>query len=137
MPQTGDRVGLLAEEDLRYAVAYSHFKTGQFSLAEQHLARASESDAPLSIYFHLPFCHQRCTFCGCHVVISKKHEISRKYLDIVFDEIVVVISGVAGANPSTVEETFIPPTADCTTSCTSPTVSPKRAAASRSMSKSR
>ena len=38
------RVGLLAEEDLRYAVAYSHFKTGQFSLAEQHLAQLTRPD---------------------------------------------------------------------------------------------
>ena len=38
------RVGLLAEEDLRYAVAYSLFKTGDFSAAEQHLAQLNRPD---------------------------------------------------------------------------------------------
>ena len=38
------RVGLLAEEDLRYAVAYSLFKTGDFNAAEQHLAQLNRPD---------------------------------------------------------------------------------------------
>ena len=38
------RVGLLAEEDLRYAIAYSNFKTGDFAAAEQHLAALNRPD---------------------------------------------------------------------------------------------
>jgi tetratricopeptide (TPR) repeat protein len=38
------RVGLLAEEDLRYAVAYSLFKTGAFEEAESHLAQLNRPD---------------------------------------------------------------------------------------------
>jgi tetratricopeptide (TPR) repeat protein len=38
------RVGLLAEEDLRYAVAYSLFKTGAFDEAESHLAQLNRPD---------------------------------------------------------------------------------------------
>ena len=38
------RVGLLAEEDLRYAIAYSHFKTGDFGAAEEHLAVLNRPD---------------------------------------------------------------------------------------------
>lgn len=38
------RVGLLSEEDLRYAVAYSHFKIGEFVLAEEHLAQLKRPD---------------------------------------------------------------------------------------------
>ena len=38
------RVGLLAEEDLRYAVAYSLFKTGAFDEAESHLSQLNRPD---------------------------------------------------------------------------------------------
>lgn len=37
-------------------------------------------DEPLSLYMHLPFCHERCTFCGCHVVITKRRERATEYL---------------------------------------------------------
>jgi len=52
------------------------------------LARAAaEPEAPLSIYVHLPFCWERCLFCGCNVVISKRPEVSHKYLDYLYREI--------------------------------------------------
>jgi oxygen-independent coproporphyrinogen-3 oxidase len=50
-------------------------------------AANAEGDKPLSLYVHLPFCSRRCTFCGCNVVISRKHEISEAYLDYLHREI--------------------------------------------------
>lgn len=38
------RVGLLEEEDLRYAMAYALFKTGEFDHAETHLAQLTRPD---------------------------------------------------------------------------------------------
>ena len=38
------RVGLLEDEDLRYAVAYALFKTGEFNAAEEHLAALNRPD---------------------------------------------------------------------------------------------
>jgi tetratricopeptide (TPR) repeat protein len=38
------RVGLLEDEDLRYAVAYAQFKTGEFDAAEQNLAALNRPD---------------------------------------------------------------------------------------------
>lgn len=38
------RVGLLDDEDLRYAVAYAFFKTGDFGAAEKHLAQLERAD---------------------------------------------------------------------------------------------
>jgi oxygen-independent coproporphyrinogen-3 oxidase len=52
-----------------------------------HLERASKVDAPLSFYIHLPFCEERCLFCGCNVVISKNHEIASHYLPLLHREI--------------------------------------------------
>jgi oxygen-independent coproporphyrinogen-3 oxidase len=44
-----------------------------------------EADAkaalPMSLYAHVPFCRERCTFCGCNVVIARRHETADRYLD--------------------------------------------------------
>ncbi|UCE03176.1 MAG: oxygen-independent coproporphyrinogen III oxidase [Candidatus Latescibacterota bacterium] len=55
------------------------------------LAQADQTpDEPLSLYMHLPFCHERCTFCGCHVIITKKRERSTEYLGYIQREIDLV-----------------------------------------------
>ena len=37
--------------------------------------------APLSVYVHLPFCEERCAFCGCNVVITPHRDVADRYLD--------------------------------------------------------
>ncbi|MFB3909464.1 MAG: oxygen-independent coproporphyrinogen III oxidase [Candidatus Eisenbacteria bacterium] len=60
---------------------------------ERKLAEAdARSGEPLSLYFHLPFCHERCTFCGCNVIITHKHEITRRYLEYLKKETALVAS---------------------------------------------
>jgi oxygen-independent coproporphyrinogen III oxidase len=41
---------------------------------------------PLSLYAHLPFCEQRCLFCGCNVVITRQKDQAEKYLGYLFQE---------------------------------------------------
>jgi len=41
----------------------------------------------LSLYVHLPFCEHRCTFCGCHVVATRRHDLAAEYLDYLEKEI--------------------------------------------------
>ena len=49
---------------------------------ESKLAEADAvPDEPLSLYFHLPFCRERCTFCGCSVIITANPGSSERYLD--------------------------------------------------------
>ena len=53
-----------------------------------HLARADAlPDAPLSLYVHLPFCEERCGFCGCNVVITPHRDVAGRYLDYLEREI--------------------------------------------------
>ena len=40
----------------------------------------------ISIYIHLPFCENLCTFCGCHKHITKRHEVEEDYIQIVLKE---------------------------------------------------
>lgn len=47
-------------------------------------ARAGE---PLSLYAHLPFCEARCSYCGCHVVITTHRDIPARYLTYLAREI--------------------------------------------------
>ncbi len=58
---------------------------------ENYIASLDEANRaitePLSLYIHIPFCEERCTFCGCHVVITKKRDVSRRYIDYLKREI--------------------------------------------------
>ncbi|MBD3162869.1 MAG: oxygen-independent coproporphyrinogen III oxidase [Candidatus Eisenbacteria bacterium] len=56
----------------------------------RRLEAADGAPEPLSVYFHLPFCRQRCTFCGCHVVIAKESETPHRYLDLLRKEVDLV-----------------------------------------------
>lgn len=59
--------------------------------ADVYEARVAEAnrlaDEPLSVYVHLPFCDERCLFCGCHVIITPHKERARPYLDLLRREI--------------------------------------------------
>ena len=35
------------------------------------LQKEGQSEKPVSLYVHLPFCQQLCTFCGCNKYITK------------------------------------------------------------------
>jgi len=46
----------------------------------------SNSSEGISIYIHLPFCENLCTFCGCHKRITKQHAVEEPYVDVVLKE---------------------------------------------------
>lgn len=39
-----------------------------------------QSTEPLSLYVHLPFCHDICYYCACQKIVSRKPGIAAKYL---------------------------------------------------------
>lgn len=46
-----------------------------------------EGDAPLSLYFHLPFCETLCWFCGCHQITTLDRDRGNDYLDLLEKEL--------------------------------------------------
>lgn len=46
----------------------------------------SNSEEGISIYIHLPFCENLCTFCGCHKKITKRHTVESPYIEAVLNE---------------------------------------------------
>ena len=60
---------------------------------ETRLAAADAlGDAPLSLYVHLPFCEERCLFCGCHVIVTKHREMAAPYLEMLKRETALLAS---------------------------------------------
>jgi oxygen-independent coproporphyrinogen-3 oxidase len=45
------------------------------------LVEAAREKAPLSVYVHIPFCAERCLFCGCNVVITRNEDRVERYLE--------------------------------------------------------
>jgi len=61
---------------------------------------AAPRPAPLSLYFHLPFCERLCYFCGCTVVITgSKHGLEHPYFDVLAREIDWVAERVGADRP--------------------------------------
>lgn len=48
--------------------------------------KESNQKEGISIYIHLPFCENLCTFCGCHKRITKQHSVEEPYVDTVLKE---------------------------------------------------
>lgn len=46
----------------------------------------SNNTEGISLYIHLPFCEQLCTFCACHKRITKQHSVEMPYLESVLKE---------------------------------------------------
>ena len=50
----------------------------------------SNSNPPLSIYVHLPFCESLCYFCGCNKIVTKDRARTTEYLNYLAKEMALV-----------------------------------------------
>jgi oxygen-independent coproporphyrinogen-3 oxidase len=87
-PAAAVTADLLAKYDLpgpRYTSYPTAVEFHEGFDAARYLAKldqaAASPDEPLSLYVHLPFCRERCTFCGCNVIITQKPGVADAYLD--------------------------------------------------------
>ena len=51
---------------------------------------SSRSDQPLALYCHIPFCKQRCFYCGCTTCVTNNMDSVATYVDRLLTEIVCV-----------------------------------------------
>lgn len=90
--QTLSTEALLAKYD-RPVPRYTSFPTAphfndSISTGQHHaLLQGLESQAPLSLYIHIPFCHSLCYYCGCHTKIVGSLTPVRAYFDMLLREI--------------------------------------------------
>lgn len=49
--------------------------------------RMVPADGRLSLYVHVPFCEERCLYCACNVIATKRREVAEGYLDHLLSEI--------------------------------------------------
>lgn len=63
----------------------NHFS--EYSEPSPLLQTVEKGDAPLSLYFHLPFCETLCWFCGCNMITTLDHGRADSYLDLLEKEL--------------------------------------------------
>ncbi|MDX5483046.1 MAG: oxygen-independent coproporphyrinogen III oxidase [Hymenobacteraceae bacterium] len=52
----------------------------------QQAFRKTNKSEGISLYLHLPFCEQLCTYCGCNKRITKNHAVEEPYLQAILQE---------------------------------------------------
>ncbi|WMJ73439.1 oxygen-independent coproporphyrinogen III oxidase [Cytophagaceae bacterium ABcell3] len=52
----------------------------------KHVGQAFQKSPEISLYLHLPFCEQLCTYCGCNKRITKNHKVETPYLNTLLKE---------------------------------------------------
>lgn len=62
------------------------FSTSVWKQAVKDSFVLSNGKEGISLYIHLPFCEQMCTFCGCHKRITKRHDLENPYIKTLLKE---------------------------------------------------
>jgi oxygen-independent coproporphyrinogen-3 oxidase len=81
----------------RHAPRYTSYPTAptwreDFTPADHAAALAATARAPgpLSLYVHIPFCREMCSYCGCNVVVSRSSERAGRYVDVLAHELALL-----------------------------------------------
>ncbi len=61
---------------------------------------------PLSLYFHMPFCENKCHFCGCTRISTNDHSLSAVYTEILLKEIHRVAKELQRKNEDTKKQGY-------------------------------
>ena len=55
--------------------------------------------ARLSLYLHVPFCHELCWYCGCHTTVARRYQPVAKYRDLLLRELDLVGAALGCRRP--------------------------------------
>lgn len=72
------------------------FSTSKWEQAVSTSFQTSNATEGISIYIHLPFCENLCTYCGCNTRITKNHRVELPYIEAVLKEWEMYKSLMAG-----------------------------------------
>lgn len=75
-----------------------HFHPGVNAATYERWLAAMAPDDPLSLYFHVPFCHEMCWYCGCYTKVVRRYGPVGDYAATMTAE-VAIIGGLMGARP--------------------------------------
>ncbi len=67
-----------------------HFSDSVTGALYSQWLEALDPQTPLSLYFHIPFCDEMCSFCGCYTKIVKRYDPVADYVKVLLDEIDLV-----------------------------------------------
>lgn len=62
------------------------FDEDKWKLSIRRSFDESNAEAGVSLYIHLPFCENLCTYCGCNTRITKNHGVEIPYIDALLKE---------------------------------------------------
>lgn len=57
------------------------------------------AEAPLSLYLHVPFCHQLCWYCGCHTGVANSYKRIGVYVGLLRQEIQLLAQTLGPGRP--------------------------------------
>jgi oxygen-independent coproporphyrinogen-3 oxidase len=60
------------------------------------LAELAAGEDPVAVYVHLPFCVERCWYCGCNATVTPRWEVQQAYVDRLERELAMVGSSLGG-----------------------------------------
>ncbi len=82
-------MGLEAPRYTSYPTAH-HFTPQVGAAVQAGWMQALPPGATVSVYVHIPFCHELCWFCGCHTKMTKRYEPIAAYVQVLLQELALV-----------------------------------------------
>jgi len=76
-----------------------HFDARVDAAIYREWLRELPAEAPLSLYLHVPFCHQLCWYCGCHTGVANGYQRIGAYVELLRWEIRLLAEAL-GSNGS-------------------------------------